>query len=59
MRCKDCGSRRISWCIDDGWLDKEYDEAGNVINEDFVCNSLNGAVCAVCGGINLEYEVQE
>lgn len=54
MKCLDCGSYEISWNIERGYAIKTYDEAGNEIDSDFDCQSLNLPVCQKCGGDNLE-----
>lgn len=53
MKCKDCGSRKISWEIDSGKVVITYDENGNEIDNDFQCDSLNQPICVDCGSVNL------
>jgi len=55
MQCKDCGSQKITWEIDAGYVIQEYDENGKVIKDDFHCDSLNCPECAICGSSNVEY----
>jgi len=53
MKCKDCGSYRITWEIDSGYVLQEYDENGQTIDYDFHCDSLNSPECAKCGSRDL------
>jgi len=54
MYCKDCGSMRITWEIDSGYVIQEYDDTGNIIENNFHCDSLNQPQCAMCDSTNLE-----
>lgn len=54
MQCKDCGSRRITWNIEDGYVIQEYDENGHLIESDFHCEALTTPQCAMCDSTNLE-----
>lgn len=55
MICKDCGSMRITWEIDSGYVIQEYDDDGNITENDFHCDSLNQPQCAMCDSTNLEH----
>ena len=54
MECLDCGSKRITWNLDAGYVITEYDKEGNQIEADFHCDSLNDPQCAMCDSTNLK-----
>jgi hypothetical protein len=54
MQCKKCKSRKISWEIDNGQVIYTYDLKGNIIDEDFDCDSLVCPECAECGSTDLQ-----
>lgn len=54
MECLDCGSRKISWNIDSGYVIQDYDENGRLIDTYFRCDSLNAPQCAMCDSTNLD-----
>jgi len=53
MKCLDCGSKKITWEIDNGYIIQEYDEEGNCIETDFHCESICSPQCAMCDSVNL------
>lgn len=54
MECLDCGSRKITWEIDSGYVIQESDETGVIIESNFHCDSINSPQCAMCDSINLK-----
>lgn len=54
MKCKDCGSSRITWNIDGGSIIQEYDKNGRLIESDFHCDSIDEPKCVLCDSTNLE-----
>jgi len=54
MQCQDCGSRRITWEIDNGYVIQEYDENGQINESDFHCESLTQPQCAMCDSLNIQ-----
>lgn len=53
MKCKDCGSRKINWEINSGYVVITYNEQGEEIDRDFVCESLVAPDCEECQSTNL------
>ena len=58
-KCKDCGSQRITWNIDSGYVLQEYSDEGVIIENDFHCDSLNSPQCAMCDSTDLEGIVKQ
>ena len=53
MKCLDCGSRKITWEIDSGYIINEYDEDGEVIDHTVCLDGINSPQCAMCDSTNL------
>ena len=54
MECQDCGSRKITWNLDAGYIITEYDKNGQQIDIDLHCDSLTSPQCAMCDSTNLK-----